>query len=411
MQPRPLRHIAQGEPIRAARPWLLAALTAVWLHYLITPAESGGGLALYLRFAVAMLTGLAALCSCINQPQLQRLPLPMCLLALWILLNNLASTTWWAVMFAGFALASMLVSVTMVAGSRKAMLQLALDMLLAAWVGLFLLQFLLYHGAGILVDIHRLLHPYSEARLLTDGDSGVLRLTGPHIEPGTYSNWVLGLVILRALVKGKWFDLAALAAVASTMLSFSLWAVAGACLYLLAAVLASLSFSRPASLLRLLVVGAVAGIVAMWLWDPLLVDALDYMSARADVDDGSGNAKLQAYLGFMNELGRVLFIGTPMDYDYCDGCLAPQDAGLAVNLVMRLGLVPTLLVLLPIARQLWRSGGAPACLASLPLLFAKFYVFDPLVWIMFGVCLLRAPVRPAFARSPRLHWKTGVRHE
>jgi hypothetical protein len=39
-------------------------------------------------------------------------------------------------------------------------------------------------------------------------------------------------------------------------------------------------------------------------------------------------------------------------------------------------------------RSLLRTGGFAALIAFLPLLFAKFYVFDPIFWLIFGVCLL-----------------------
>ncbi len=101
----------------------------------------------------------------------------------------------------------------------------------------------------------------------------------------------------------------------------------------------------------------------------------------------------------------MLAIGTSFEHDYCDGCASPQDAGLIINMVMRIGLLATLLVMFPIARTLLRTGGFAALIAFLPLLFAKFYVFDPVVWLIFGVCLLdwycSAPA-PRYSRY-RLH--------
>ncbi len=381
------------------RTWLAALLLAVWLHYLLTPAE-GGGFALYLRFGLALLGSAMLLGTAWQRPLLQGLALPLCGLALWIVLMNLMSTTWWGVMFAGFAVMACLISAAFYVPGWRASLVLALDLLLAAWVGLFLAQYAVYYLNGSLVDVHHMLHPWSQARLGFEGDASLLRLTGPHIEPGTYANWVYGLVVLRALVRGKWFDWPDLLAVATTLLSFSLWSVLAGAVFFAAAVLACLWPLRPLRLALLLLLLLPP---AIWLWlnlDKGGGDGLQYLMGRLDAGDGSGASKLQAYQGFMRELGHVLLLGTSLDHDFCRGCESPQDAGLALNLMMRLGLPVALFIVFSTLRAAWKSGGLPAVLALLPLWVGKFYVFDPLFWLIAGVGALSltkhraAPPRP-----------------
>lgn len=386
------------DPARFAGVILAAAI----LHFIITPAESAGsGFALYLRFALAIAAAVAVLLTHMNQPLLYRLPLPLCLLALFIMSINFPTTTWYAVVFSGFSLAMAVCSVALVAGPWQRVLRTAVDVVLFGWVSIFLLQMLAWHGAGLVVDFHHWIHPYSEARIFADGESAVMRLTGPHIEPGTYANWVYGLILLRSILRRRWFDLPALAVMATTLLTFSLWSMIAAVFYFGAALLSALSSFRTTGIARLLGLLLVLSALVAFLPDTLLTDAMDYLSYRVSADDGSGNSKMDAWTGFMRELVNVLVIGRPFHYDYCDGCPSPQDAGLFVNLVVRLGLLPALLLLAVVARGGLRTGGWTALVAMVPMLFAKFYVFDPIVWLIVGVCFLGSQRSSQVTHHPR----------
>ena len=384
---------------------VLAAIgAAILLHYAITPAESGGsGLALHVRFAVAMAGGLAVLVINADQPAAQRLLVPLCMLALWILLLNVASDTWYGVMFAAFAAGSVILSTAFVVGPLQQKFLLALDLLLVLWVGVFLMQFLIYFGTGSIIDFHAIFHPYSAARIFAEGDSGVFRFTGPHIEPGSYANWVYGLVILRSIARRRWFDFVGMAAMASTMLSFSLWAMVGAAAYFAGAIFHSLSSLRLGAMIRILMALILIVAVFSWFASSITRELIEYLILRSTPDDGSSSSKFLAWQGFIREFWDVLLIGTSFEHDYCDGCASPQDAGTAINMVMRVGLIATLCILFPIIRTIWGTAGVAGLIAFLPLLFAKFYVFDPIFWMIVGVCAIdwtraTASYRPA-ARS------------
>lgn len=379
------------------------------LHYFVTPAEAAGLIGSTLATKVHVIAGgalaLVVIAANLREPVLYKLALPLLGISIFILLINFPATTWYVGLFIAFIWMSALIAGAMVTGRHAALFEQALTLLLCSWVGIFMLQFLLYFGSGTVVDFHQWLHPYSEARISTGWDGDVLRLTGPHIEPGTYSNWIYGLVLLRGLVRKRHFDLLNTLAVASTLLSFSFWGMLSACIYLLAALISSLKFHGLGSLAKW-------GGILLVLYGTYVVvvhisagDLSDYLYQRSTFDDRSGDSKLRAYDGFLSELTEVLIIGKPYGHDFCNGCESPQDAGVVVNLIMHVGVLITAAILCLIGLAVYRTGGILALIAFIPVLFSKYYVYDPILWLIVSVAVLHlatrrvdvprpAPVRP-----------------
>lgn len=376
------------------------------LHYFITPAEAAGLIGSTLATQVHVVAGgalaLAAIAVNLREPVLYKLVLPLLGISIVILLINFPAASWYVGLFVAFIWMAAVTAGAFVAGRYAALFQQALTLLLCSWVAIFLLQFLLYFGSGTVVDFHQWLHPYSEARISTGWDGDVLRLTGPHIEPGTYSNWIYGLVLLRGLVRKRHFDLLNTVAVASTLLSFSLWGMLSACIYLLAALISSLKFNGLGSLVKwaamLLVLYGTYLVVA----HISAGDLSDYLVQRSTFDDRSGDSKLRAYDGFVSELTEVLIIGKSYGHDFCNGCESPQDAGVVINMIMHLGLLMTAAVIGVIGQAMYRTGGILALIAFVPVLFSKYYIYEPILWLIAGVALLHLATRRVPAPQPAL---------
>lgn len=370
-----------------------ASLLALLLHYFVTPAENPGlghsALSMQISIVAGLALGGVVLLSNAGERYVTGLLIALCIGGVWILLPNLTASTWYAAFMTVIMWMAVVISSGLVSGPRKPMLLLALDLLLGFWVSIFVVQVALNMGLGILIDFHQLLHPYSEARISTGWDDGWLRLTGPHIEPGTYSNWVYGLVVLRGLARRKFFDLFNLIAILTTVLSFSFWAMLAAGVYAAAALAASLRGFTMMSVIRMLMLlvllSAVLAIVASFGMHQIQ----EYVVDRLTFDDISGASKLAAWNGFLDELANVLVIGRPIEYDFCGGCESPQDAGVSINLVMLAGLVPTLALFALMGMMVFRRGGVFAVVAAIPLMFAKFYVYEPMFWLIAGVCLIQ----------------------
>ena len=381
-----------------ARLVLLSVPVAVVLHYVLTPAESdGSSFARLIRLLLVLACAGIVMMTTLNHRGGQIFALYAMGICCWIMLLNFPPTSWYVLLFLCFVGASMFVSKAFVSARTRDIFMTALDLLLCVWILAFLAQFFLYYAFDAVVDFHSILHPYSEARIMGALPESLFRLTGVHIEPGTHANWVYGAVLLRAVSRRKLFDYFNMLAVTSVVLTYSFWGTLAAAIFLLGALISSFQSFKFSTMLKLAIVMLACYGVAAWFNPTIVTDMTAYLANRADLDDGSGQDKLLAYSGFIDEIWGVLLIGAPIIFDYCNGCQSPEDAGIFVNLAVRIGLVATVFIFLIIARALYQIGGIGGVLALAPLMFTKYVYFEPIFWMIFGVCLLngiaaRAPV-------------------
>jgi hypothetical protein len=273
--------------------------------------------------------------------------------------------------------------------TRSSTVERMLSGIIVCWTGALLFQLGYYLATGESLDIHAMLHPGSESRLFEA--MSFIRLTGTHLEPGTYSHWLYGVILLRAFVSGKLFDLLSILGVASIYVSLSAWGALSATIYFACLLLRHLQGRvdrRGIAITGTLVVVAALG---AYHFNKEIEEFLTYLTIRSELTDTSGIAKLAAYDGFLRVLDRIVLIGLPIDYDFCEGCLAPQDAGLFVNLAVRTGLVFAAAAYLIVFHGAYRTCGWPGLIATLPLVFAKYFYFEPLFWMIVGVSLLHRP--------------------
>lgn len=376
----------------ASRAFVRSIALAIGLHYVLAPAESpGSSFAVDLRLVVAMMISLVVLAHTWREDAWQSVALPLTLLCAWILLLNFPSATWYALIFCVFVIASAAIAIGFTVARTRSLFLSALDALIVIWIVALLFQILAYYALGAVVDLHAFLHPYSQARLYEEGMYGLFRMTGLHIEPGTYSNWMFGIVFLRGLLRNRFFDGLSVLAVASLPLTVSFWGLLCAAVYFGAYALHLAGRKGAGRALPFAGLVILAGGIYSLVGSDLLQSATEYFLYRSELEDGSGYAKRSAYREFMSELWTVAAFGTPVDHDFCGGCEAPQDAGILINLIMRLGVAGTLLMLFPLAVATFRTGGAAGLLLLLPLAFAKFFYFEPILWIAVWYCWLAVP--------------------
>ncbi|MGE5650313.1 MAG: hypothetical protein ACM34A_08940 [Bacillota bacterium] len=380
---------------------------AFLLHYLLTPAEVARGQgsmpADQIRAVAGGLCAFVAGLSAVREAGFYRLVPPLLFLSAWVLVLNWPPASWYVLASLAFIWFGAVIAAGLVHGVLRPVLLRSLDFLLAAWLISFAVQFALYIGGGIIVDVHQIFHPYSEARISSGWDDGLLRMTGVHIEPGTYSNWVYGLVFLRGVARRKFFDFFSVVAIASTLLTFSFWGILSASIYLFAACMSSLSVVRSSTLFKLLGIAVVVVGAYAFVADLGMDEVTEYLYQRSTMGDSSGDSKLRAYGGFLHEFDEILVLGKPLDHDFCDGCESPQDAGVLLNAIILLGLPVSLAVFGIAGYTAYAIGRLSGLLAYLPLLFGKFYVYEPILWLIFCTCILTVCVLRESSRGLGRH--------
>jgi hypothetical protein len=369
------------------------------LHYVLNPAESPGApnMAILTRVILAVVVLVSALLIGVSSRGRAKLIVPFVFIVVWFLLINFPGNFPHLVLLYLFLAFSFFVAASMFAEPKKGIFICAFDWLLFFWVSSLGVQILLYFFTSQIFDMHQWLHPLSESRIRDLGL--VVRFTGVHIEPGTYASWVYGVVFLRGLVRRDLFDRLNLISVASIFLTFSAWGSLAAISYLLAYYLKEKSWR---ALLRLkvitvLLLGLGLSLYVVTQFSEEIRFVLSYFSARASLGDESGAAKLQAYSGLLEILLRVALVGVPLDLDFCHGCISPQDAGIFFTLVARGGLLFSVVIFSVIFSSFFRVFGLAVCLALIPLLFVKYFYFEPLFWTIFGYCCLQLFSRPRVA--------------
>lgn len=378
---------------RASFSLFRVVLAVIGMHYFLTPAE--WGVSAQNVQLVRLLGGgvlLASVCFGVRfSKSSQVLGAFYLFLAFWFVAINLPKNPGGLFFLSAFVgISFLLIAAQIDQGVREGFSRI-LTTLLLFWVGSLLLQVVLYFAAGSVVDLHRFLHPYSEARI---GGAGLLfRFTGVHIEPGTYANWVYLLVLLRAAVSGRLFDWVAVGAVASILLTVSVWGAIAVSLYFIAFFLVLIAAGKSADRAKLSLVAVFMIGVAFVFYQKFgsaIDEALNYFFVRAELGDASGTAKIDAYNGFIKVLGDSVVFGFPLDFDFCGGCASPQDSGIFINLVVRGGLLLAMSIFLVLLFLFWRVFSFPAALVIVPALTSKVFYFDPIFWMLAGLGVLYA---------------------
>lgn len=246
------------------------------------------------------------------------------------------------------------------------------------WVFTFVFQSSLFYTTGQIIDFHSAVAWYSEQRsdFLTPG---YVRLGGVHIEPGTYSNWLFGVLIVRAMLIRNFYDRLTFFSMMTIPLTASFWGVIAFLFYVFGFFI---KFGLK-QVHKLVLAGFCAFVLAIFIYELGVFSILfDYFSYRADFEDSSSLAKVQAYSGFLANIYDYWLIGQYYFYDFCDGCYSPQDAGVLMNLIVRLGFPWAILILFVFVNGVRARVGLSGVIVIIPILIAKWYYWDHILMLV-----------------------------
>lgn len=249
----------------------------------------------------------------------------------------------------------------------------------------FLVQLAALWGTANLLDLHSLIFP-GVSRIERIGLHG--RLSGFHVEPGTYSQWMLMSVFLRSLIMRRLLTPFNAAIAFTGLATTSLWGALAVGLFLIAVILEALMASTLAvwskNLGRLALLVLVVAGLATQVPGPLREESLAYLETKAEMKSESGMDKLLAIGALERDFWEVFFLGGSIKPGFCPYCVAPNDAGLWANAIYYFGF----LVAFGLAAVLVLRVGLFWGVAYLPLIAAMFvwkaHFYDPFVWVLIG---------------------------
>lgn len=364
-----------------------ALLLALFMHYFLNPSESGDeSTANLIRFIYGAIAALFVGAGLRARRHFELIAYLLGIVCFWFAIQNLGENIKPLVSLYAWLILSAVCAMGLVGANRNKELIYALDILMIFWIFAFIFQITLYLLSGAIVDIHNIMHPLSEGRIHELGGA-LVRFTGVQTEPGTYANYLYGLALLRAIVNCNLFDRINLVGITSVLLSLSAWGMIVALIYLACHYISYIKNTKQniGTYKKFLLAIILVPLIIYTLTDFNFLentDTFDYFLFRSDLEDESGFSKVLAFESFLHNIGDSIFFGKPLEYNYCPKCISPQDAGIFINLTIKAGLIFCIIVFIFIGFVYFQQFGILGMIVLLPLLFSKFFYFDPLLWII-----------------------------
>lgn len=375
---------------------VFTAVMFVALFLAFTPSESGNvTISMALRTLPFIAIALLAVGYAGSDFVVRPLALAsVCSLGALLLLKNIEAVTPYvflcvAIYCASYAFAQAILS----SAELRTVVENALAALIAVWVLLLTLQVGGYYVTGSTVTFHELLFSASEQRI--DEALGLLRFGGVHNEPGTYANWMYGVVVARALLIRRIHTPLHTAAVLSTLMTLSFWGYIAAAFYLLSALLDSLVRASLRGLLSAGVTTCICIVAFIALEDMVL----PYLQMRADLDRIHGASSISVLQGMAGSMESWLLFGSPFINTPCYNCTSVQDSGIFVNAVFYFGLAFVALSLYVLWRA-FRMFGVSGVVFVFPIFIGKYFYWDPIVVFMFALILTDRRPKRRVSRKP-----------
>jgi hypothetical protein len=257
------------------------------------------------------------------------------------------------------------------------------------------LGYTLFFAAGELVDLHQALFPFSMGR--QGYYLGVWRLSGFFIEPGTYSQWMYMLVLLRIALGGSYLNLTNTVAVLSCILTFSAWAIIAALFFASSLILHSLGPSLTSERRTRVLLGiaflAIAFIASYVIFSDTIGNYFEYIWRRYDQSDSMNRVRFDGLYEFTSRLPEVILFGNPISDPVCRWCLAPEDIGLWSSFTYHFGLAPTVILGAILVFRLLARRDLALLAAFVPFAFTKAQFYEPLAWMLITVAIGLAGTR------------------
>lgn len=272
------------------------------------------------------------------------------------------------------ALGSIWGVVMMQVASRRYALTLSLVSLLYFSIAIVFLQLVMFFINGEIILFHEMIFPMSESR--TEIHSAFVRLGGMFIEPGTYANWMYALFILLIFSTGHMHSLTGMVVGLSMMLTVSVWGIFVGMLLVAISIYAGNNLNiLIKSLILLLMI-----LIVNYLFFTDGVQA--FLDNKLLFESDSGASKLLAYDEFDRIWSNIIFFGNGFDPGFCDGCMAPQDAGVFINMSVVFGIFFTCIFFLIISIAAYKTGGLLFLILVCPLMLSKLFFWEFVLWMI-----------------------------
>lgn len=198
-------------------------------------------------------------------------------------------------------------------------------------------------------DFHKLIYPMSEARAGAETYAQGVRISGFHLEPGTYSSWVAMLVVLSRLLKGK-FGIIEWISTGSLLLTYSTAGIIYVAVigYWIAIDLLRMTNVKSIALLTMLVFGAGIAFTTLGL-DEYLLERFGINLSRLEISGGKDQQEWRqdAINVYMDLPSEEKLNGFGHTADICGGCPF-DDLGFLPNMAMRGGIIGVFGILLTV---------------------------------------------------------------
>jgi hypothetical protein len=385
--------ISRTSSLESIRKAALPGFLFLALLYGIVPTEGGGAnFAVFLRLGVAGALVLFVLV--LFKPRLSKTTAYLvCAIFLFSLMAAFRSFSgglfalWFAVVFAATLSAAAMQNILF----RKSLSTAVLALIVCSVASLFL-QIGIYLFSGVALDFHKMLYPFSDARIAES--FGLVRFTGLYIEPGTYSNWLYLLLLIYLVLSSNKKPYVIYLVAGSMIATFSAWGAGVAILLVLVTTVRSL---RQVVLLIIFV-----SVFLQLVPTGSLYGALDIFEHKTALDRVDAGAKIEAYEEFQRIVGDIAVIGNGFASKFCEDCFSPQDAGFAINLAVVMGATFCVGVFGYYFSRLFLARDFGLAALSLPLLFTKAFYWEFAVWLLFFLVVSRPKKSSAkFAAPPR----------
>lgn len=266
-----------------------------------------------------------------------------------------------------------------------------------------------YYGAGLEIDFHGLMFPWSSSR--AQEFMGFFRITGFQVEPGTYTATIHLFILMSAVLRGQMFGRLETIAMLSTLGTMSAWAAFAIASYTAGCLIEAIQRRSHRTIITKWVVVIIALVPLLSLIEFTSVENaayIQYFFDRLSTENASGSMvlKLQAWEAWKSQLDSGMLFPRSLNESFCPFCLSPQDLGTLINFIWYAGLVFAVPFLALLGTLAIRHLGLSLLVASLPLVIAKFYFFDPALWLYFGM-LLFLPTSLKKRRGNQLRKKHG----
>lgn len=356
--------------------------------YCIVPAEGEGAggatLNLYIRLLAAILIALFAI---LYKPRIRSSDISLLLMILAIVL--MAVTVSFSLRFfitlSAILMAFIFARAVDNSTRFRAYANSATLILIGLSVVMLIVQIVAWYGFGKLLIIHDVIFPYSTGR--TEEHIGFARLGGMYIEPGTFSHWSYGLLLLHILivrqVKSSYMSVVGIAMACS----LSVWGVLIG-IFLTVVSLAQ-DLKNKSNFLKKLTFFVAILIIAVLGYGFYELYYADYIQRKLELESGSGESKVDAFEIFLSNWQNMLIVGYGFDPELCKYCLSFQDAGVFIGASRIFGIMAAICLFVGLFYYVYRLGGVILLLIFLPLLSCKFFYWDFILWMIFLLALTR----------------------